>query len=150
MFCGRFTHSLDAKGRTSLPVRFRAGLDEAGETRLVVTTALDPCLVAYPVCEWRSFQARLAALPHLDPEVRLLQRCYVSGACELDADKHGRVVLAAHLRQYAGLEEELLWAGMGSFIEIWSPSRFGEMTGAALADPARKAALLTRLSELGI
>ena len=72
MFRGLHEHAVDAKGRTSLPVRFRELLTPAGgdgDASLIVTTGIDRCLVAYPVGEWQAFEARLAALPQFDPAV---------------------------------------------------------------------------------
>ena len=49
MFRGRYEHTIDAKGRTSLPARYRDVLSSIGERRIILTSALDPCLVAYTV-----------------------------------------------------------------------------------------------------
>ena len=60
MFRGRYEHTIDAKGRTSLPARYRDALAALGERRIVVTSGLDPCLVAYTAPEWAAFEERLA------------------------------------------------------------------------------------------
>ena len=60
MFRGRYEHTIDAKGRTSLPARYRDVLSSIGERRIVLTSALDPCLVAYTAPEWTAFEERLA------------------------------------------------------------------------------------------
>ena len=58
MFRGRYEHAIDGKGRTSLPSRFREVLAGLGDMRVVITTGLDPCLVAYPLKEWQAFLKR--------------------------------------------------------------------------------------------
>jgi MraZ protein len=149
VFRGQYEHAIDGKGRTSVPSRFREvlGLEES---KLVVTTGLDPCLVAYPMPEWSKFEERLAALPRFDPSVAMIRRIYVSGAVEVDIDKLGRVLVPAGLRDYAGLSRNALWAGMGPHLELWSKERFDELRNSALGDDAQRAAMARRLAELGL
>ena len=175
MFRGLYEHSIDAKGRTSLPARFRGALREAsgdggasarggdrdepdpgdddGEGRgdahgsLIITTGIDRCLVAYPVAEWRAFEARLAALSQFDPAVVQLKRIYVAGATDCPIDRHGRLLIPPMLREYAGLERELVWAGMVTTIEIWGKERWTEQVAVSRADPG---AIARALTELGL
>jgi MraZ protein len=150
VFRGRYEHTIDGKGRTSLPARFREVLAGQGESRLVVTTGLEPCLVAYPLREWEAFEARLAKLPSFDASVAMLKRIYVSGAVECDLDKLGRLLLPASLRDHAGLAREVLWAGMGQHIELWAKDRFDALSQAALSDEQKRAEMAKRLAELGL
>ncbi len=150
MFRGRYEHAIDAKGRTSVPARFREVLNAQGEGRLVVTTGLDPCLVAYPMSEWLAFEDRLAALPQFDPDVVMLKRIYVSGAIECELDKVGRLLIPPSLRKHAGLSREALWAGMGPYIELWSTDRFEALRKEVLADEDRQTSIAKRLAELGL
>src|SRR3954468_10883516 len=113
MWQGQFEHAIDAKGRPTLPARFRDALSAAGDDRFVLTSALDPCLVAYPLAEWRAFEEKLSRLPRFDPSVVKLRRIYVSAAVEVSFDAQGRVLVPPSLRAYAKLEKEVLWAGMG-------------------------------------
>ena len=151
MFRGRYEHTIDGKGRTSLPARYREVLNSSKGTRLVITTALlDPCLLAYPLEEWEAFEARLAALPSFDRSVTQLRRMCVSGAVECDLDKLGRVLLPASLREYAGLSRELVWAGVGPHIELWAKDRFDKVSSEALADEDKRNEMARRLAELGL
>jgi MraZ protein len=119
MFRGRYEHTIDAKGRTSLPARYRDALETSGERRVVLTSALDPCLVAYAMPEWAAFEERLGKLPQFDRAVQKLKRIYVSGAVECEVDDSGRVLVPPTLREYARLEKEVLWAGSGKYAELW-------------------------------
>jgi MraZ protein len=119
MFRGRYEHTIDAKGRTSLPARYRDALETSGERRVVLTSALDPCLVAYAMPEWAAFEERLGKLPQFDRAVQKLKRIYVSGAVECEVDDSGRVLVPPTLREYARLEKEVLWAGSGRYAELW-------------------------------
>lgn len=150
MFRGRYEHTIDTKGRTSLPSKFRELLGAAGESRLVITTGLDPCLIAYPMPEWLAFEERLAKLPQMDASVTALRRIYVSGAIECEFDKLGRILIPASLREHANLEKEALWAGMGRHIELWSKTRFEAATRSVLDDADKRREMVRRLAELGL
>ena len=119
MFRGRYEHTIDAKGRTSLPARYRDVLSSIGERRIILTSALDPCLVAYTAPEWHAFEEKLAKLPQFDKAVQKLKRNYVSGAVEVEVDDSGRVLVPPTLRDYASLKKDVLWAGNGKYAELW-------------------------------
>ena len=119
MFRGRYELSIDAKGRTSLPARYRDALAAVGERRIVLTSALDPCLVAYTMQEWAAFEERLAQLPQFDRAVQKLRRIYVSGAVECEVDDSGRVLVPPTLRAHASLTKDVVWAGSGKYAELW-------------------------------
>ena len=150
MFRGRYEHAIDAKGRTSLPSRFREVLAASGEARLVLTSGLDPCVVAYPMQEWIAFEDRLARLPQFDPTVAMLRRIHVSGAIECEIDKLGRLLVPQGLREHAQLGREVLWAGMGRHVELWSKERFDGMRDSVLSDETKRLEMARRLAELGL
>jgi len=126
MFRGQFVHSVDAKGRISLPARFRDVLVGDNNAGFVVTPALfDPCLHVYPMKTWEVFEQEVAKLPTLDPHAVRFRRMYVSAAVECELDKAGRVLVPPHLRERAQLDKsEALWAGMGRNLELWSRARW--------------------------
>lgn len=150
VFRGRYEHAIDGKGRTSLPSRFREVMAATGDSRLILTSGLEPCVVAYPFQEWAAFEERLAALPQFDESVSMLRRIYVSGAVECELDKLGRILIPQTLRKHAGLGREAVWAGMGKNIELWEQQRFEDMRSAVLGDADQRRAMARRLSELGL
>jgi len=150
LFRGRYEHAIDAKGRTSVPSRFREVMTAHGDSQLVLTTGLDSCLVAYPMAEWLSFEKRLAELPQFDADVVTLKRIYVSGAVECEVDKVGRLLIPAALRKHAGLQRDALWAGMGSYIELWAKESFEDLRKEVLSDQDRRLEIARRLAELGL
>ena len=155
LFRGQHEHAIDAKGRTSVPAKFRdllaAPSSFAGaHERLVLTHGVDPCLVAYPMTEWLAFAERLSRLPQFDASVATIRRLYVSGAVEIELDRLGRLVIPKELRDVAGLEREVLWAGMGKHIELWSKARFDGLRRAVLDDDKKRADIAARLAELGL
>lgn len=149
MFRGQFTHSVDVKGRISLPARFREVLMSAGDPRLVLTPALfDPCLHLYPMRVWEEFEQRVTELPSLERHAVRFRRLYVSAAVECELDGSGRVLIPPHLRERAGLDDkDAVWAGMGRILELWSKSNWTralEMTDEE-SDEFRKAMEQIRL-----
>jgi MraZ protein len=121
-----------------------------GDSRLIVTTGLDTCLVAYPMTEWLAFEKRLSELPQFDADVVMLKRIYVSGAVECELDKVGRILIPSALRKHAKFSREALWAGMGSYIELWAKESFEELRSEALRDDERRTGIAKRLAELGL
>jgi len=128
MFRGRYEHAIDNKGRTSIPSRFREILSSKySDDRLIITSFIDPGLIAYPVAEWQAFEERIRSLPRFDPKVMQVKRVLISGATECPIDRNGRILIPPVLREFAGLEREIIWAGMVDAIEIWSKENWERM-----------------------
>lgn len=123
MFKGRFEHAIDAKGRLSIPSRFRDLLATQYDERLVITN-FDGCLWAYPVAEWQRVEEKIAALPQFKDEVKALQRVFVSGAMECPIDRTGRILLPPPLRDYAGIARYVVLVGTTRRIELWAKERW--------------------------
>lgn len=119
MFRGQYDHTIDAKGRTSVPARYRDVLAAKGDRRIVLTSALDPCVAAYTLAEWEAFEARLERMPLFDEAVEKLKRVYVSGAVECEIDEVGRILVPPTLREHARLRKDVRWAGLGRHAELW-------------------------------
>ncbi|MFQ5442142.1 MAG: division/cell wall cluster transcriptional repressor MraZ [Thermodesulfobacteriota bacterium] len=119
MFRGRFEHSLDSKGRLSIPSRIRETLNERYDFRLVVTT-FDGCLIAYPFAEWRKLEEKIAALPEFKKDTRAFLRFFYSSASDCSIDKLGRILIPQALRDYANFERDVVLIGAFRHIEIWS------------------------------
>ncbi len=114
MFLGDYQHTLDVKGRVSLPKRFR---DELSGT-VIVAKGIDRCLYVYSDAKYKEF---VATLPEqdLDPTVRQVRRFFLTGAVPVDVDSAGRIMLSPGLREYAGLKRDVAVTGNDSRIEIW-------------------------------
>jgi MraZ protein len=135
MFRGQFEHAMDAKGRISLPARFRDALLKTGDPRLVLTRGLgDPCLDVFPLRHWEDFEKRVAELPRFDPNVIKLRRLYVSAAVECELDGQGRVLVPQGLREHAGLDKDVVWAGMIEKAELWAADRWTDTQKRASED----------------
>ncbi len=125
MFRGRFEHTIDAKGRISIPAKFRELLAEKYDDRLVLTN-FDRCLVSYPFEEWQVLEEKVGSLSMIKKEVKAFQRFFISGATEVPIDKLGRILVPPTLREYAQLERNVIFAGLGKKFEIWSKERWQE------------------------
>ena len=154
MFRGRYEHSVDAKGRIALPVRFREALAQRyDDARLVITMHLkDPCLVVYPLAEWEAFEEKLSKLSQLDPKVTMLRRMYVGMAHECTLDSQGRVLVAPELRRDTALDGDAVWSGASRYVELWSKSTY-EKHMASLRQQLDAGVMedaLAKLAELGL
>ena len=148
MFRGRYEHTIDAKGRTSLPARYRDALSAMGERRIVVTSALDPCLAAFSMPEWTEFEEHLARLPQFDRAVQKLKRLYVSGAVECEVDDSGRILIPPTLRDHARLTKDVVWAGIGKSAELWDKDAWRSQY--EIKDEDERQSVSSRLAELGL
>lgn len=122
MFMGEYNHTIDVKGRLIIPAKFREALGE----EFVLTKGLDGCLSIYPMDEWESFEQKLKALPLTDKNARAFSRFFVAGATACELDKQGRILVPATLREFAGLEKEVVLTGNLTRIEIWSKEKWAE------------------------
>jgi MraZ protein len=122
MFLGEFVHTVDDKGRLTIPARFRADLDKG----LVVTRGIDRCLVIYPMEEWERLAEQVSALPMTDRRARAFRRLVFANASDATPDKQGRVLIPPRLREYASLDSEAIVTGLNTYIEVWSPESWAE------------------------
>jgi len=120
MFAGHFVNSIDSKGRVSIPSYFRQLLTEKGFNSLILTNHPDGCLYAYPPDEWENILNKVSKLPQSKKEVKAFQRFVISSAVECQIDKQGRILIPHYQREFAKIEKEVLFAGVGTRIEIWS------------------------------
>lgn len=116
MFFGEFRHSLDSKGRLTLPVSFR----DAFADGLFITRGLDGCLSVYTRQNWSAELERLSGLNEMQADSRKFQRTLFSGVKEETLDNQGRIQLPQNLIDHARLEKEAIIIGVATHIEIWS------------------------------
>ena len=119
LFQGSFEHSVDSKGRVSVPSRFRDIIAERYEGKLVLTMDLDKCVTAYPLEEWERFVEKIRALPQSDKAVKDFTRFVFSNAMECELDRQGRVLIPPALREGAGISKSVVLVGIIGKIEIW-------------------------------
>ena len=124
MLTGEFNHSIDSKGRLIIPSKLRDSLGE----HFVITKGMDGCLFLYPENEWEAFEEKLRTLPLTNKKARDFKRFFLGSAVDGEIDKQGRVLLSSSLRTYAGLEKEVVLAGVLDKVEIWSKEAWDART----------------------
>ncbi len=122
MFFGEFNHTIDTKGRVSVPAKFREQLGDS----FILTKGLDNCLFIYPQNEWKVLEDKLKQLPLTNRDARAFVRFFFSGATECEFDNQGRIRIPNNLREYAELEKEAVMIGVATRIEIWSQKRWND------------------------
>lgn len=125
MFMSEYNHTVDAKGRLIIPSKFR---DILGE-EFVVSKGMDGCLFVYANDDWNAFEQKLTSLPLINKEARQFARFFLAGAAQVELDKQGRILLPANLREFAGLDKDVVLVGVGSRIEIWSKEKWDNVAG---------------------
>ena len=123
MLLGEYEHTIDDKGRLTLPARFRQQFDEG----VVLTRGMDGCIYAYTRALWdRLVESRLATLDPLSREGRLMQRFFFSGAAVAEPDRQGRVMIPTALAESARLAKDVVVAGVYDHLEIWDRAAWRE------------------------
>ncbi len=117
MLYGEFRHTIDDKGRVSLPAKFRAELGD----HVVVTKGLDKCIFVHSHKAFEELVGRVGTLSLTRKDSRDFSRTLLAGSNDAEVDSHGRILLPANLREFAGLEREAVWIGVGGRAEVWDP-----------------------------
>jgi MraZ protein len=135
LFFGTFSHAIDAKGRTSLPAKFREALAAANEPKIVLTQyPLWRAVQALPLSVWKVLEARLMEASPLDARAQRNILRFYSTAHDVDLDVHGRVLVPPALREFAGLSKDVVWAGMGRHILLFDKAVYAEQMAAPLPE----------------
>ena len=122
MFIGNYQHSLDDKGRLTVPARFR----ELLEGGAFVTRGFDNCLMVLTPSYFDEVYQRINAMNLADFSARMLRRLIISNAFEVSPDKVGRILVPQNLREFIHLDSEAVVAGQGEYFEIWTPATWEE------------------------
>ena len=120
MFIGEYEHTLDEKKRISLPKSFRQGLGK----KVVMTRGLDNCLFVYSRSSWEKVAAKLQQLSFAQADTRGFNRFILSGAAEVEVDSAGRILIPDHQKVFAGLNKNVVFAGVSDRVEIWDAARW--------------------------
>lgn len=116
MFFGEFEYRIDQKGRVPFPPRFRAELKQG----VVLTPGIEKCITAYPLSEWKKLATTLTDGSVAPSKIRMLNRAIFATAFSTSIDGQGRVALPLPLREYAGLEYEVVIVGDNNYLELWN------------------------------
>ncbi len=120
MFRGTTNLSMDVKGRLAVPAKHREALLTQGLGKVVLTAHPHGCLLLYPQPAWEPIEAKMMALSSFDKQSSGLQRLLVGYAEDIELDNSGRLLVSPTLREFAGLEKEVMLVGQGSHFEMWN------------------------------
>jgi MraZ protein len=126
LFTGEYECKMDAKGRLTLPSKIKSKLPEVSGNQLVLIRGLEPCLVLYPLVEYRKIYSRIGALNEFVEEYRSLQRNVFSRISEVELDGAGRLLIPKSMLKYAKLEKEVILVGTGNRMELWDSIAYEE------------------------
>jgi MraZ protein len=122
MFLGQFYHSVDEKGRLTIPAGFRDGFVDG----LYITQGFDKNLRILTGLAFNEMSEKVVRMSETNPKIRKLRRLFFASASRVALDRLGRVLIPQFLRSFAGLEKEAVIVGVGNFIEVWSPLSWQE------------------------
>jgi len=120
MFLGRYEHTIDEKGRVTIPSDFREALGDS----VYVTQGFDGNLQAFPGELFERMSDQVRSISFLGANSRLLRRLLFSNAKQINFDNAGRILIPGFLREAANLEETAIVVGMGEYFELWAPDRW--------------------------
>lgn len=126
VFRGVDTINLDAKGRFSIPTKYRADLQDHCDGKMVVTANTERCLVLYPLPLWEEVENKLRKLPSLNRAAMQFKRFILGYSSQCDMDAHGRILLPEKLRKFAGLDKKLVLSSLIDRFEIWAEEAWEE------------------------
>ena len=119
MFRGSSFHTIDAKGRLIIPARFRDTIRSGGGDGLMLSR-MDACLVAYTRAEWAKIETKILNMAEKSENMRRFRRIFIGGASECLCDRQDRILIPQNLREYAGLNKDVVLVGVLDHFEIWS------------------------------
>ena len=122
MFMGEYHHSIDEKGRLTIPSKIRYELGD----NFIITRGLDGCLFIYQKEVWNNIVGKYQALPNIK-DTRNFMRFFLSGATETSFDKQGRVNISQTLIEYASLKKDCVIIGVGNRLEVWNYNKWMEL-----------------------
>ncbi len=125
MFRGSSCHTIDEKGRVIIPVRFREILKNRLSYGLMLSR-LDGGLMAYSFDEWKKIEERVLSAAERNQAMRRFRRVFIGEAFECQWDSQGRILIPPTLREYAGLEKDIILVGVLDHFEIWSKENWNK------------------------
>jgi MraZ protein len=126
VFQGASQISLDAKGRLAVPVKHRDPLASPSAGKLVLTAHPEGALLLYPLQAWEPIRNKVMTFPSLDRTAALWKRLLIGFAEDVLLDNAGRILVSPELRNYAGIEKQIMMVGQGTHFEIWNLSAWND------------------------
>lgn len=143
MFIGQYEHQLEAKGRLSIPKKFRSQLADGS----ILAQGLDNCLFLYPAATWEQLINKISQLPLTRSDARDFSRSLSYAATEVEIDRLGRILIPEYLRRFAGISQNCVLAGAIERVEIWDKTKFEVYTARINSQAVQ---IAEKLSDAGV
>ena len=134
MFRGSFEHTLDAKGRLSLPSKFRDVIAGKNDNRLIITNFITGgarCLEVYPLQEWQDLEDKLRRKDRFTPDINEFEHYYLGRAHECAVDNQWRILIPPPLRRYAGLQRDVVLVSVVEKFRVWDQQTWDKVFASA-------------------
>ncbi len=148
MFRGSSFHTIDVKGRLIIPARFRDVIRADGGER-VMLSRMDGCVVVYVLEEWRRIETSILQLAQKNDNMRRFRRVFIGGAFDCNCDKQERILIPPLLREYAGLQKDVVLVGVLDHFEIWSREKW-EQENQNLEKDLKQEEVRNEIASLGL
>lgn len=126
MLIGQYETTLSPKRRVAIPSNFRRELGK----RFIAAKWYEGCLVLVSQEDWQELLNRLTGKKGIiTAPVRDTDRFIMGSAFELEPDSQGRVIIPALLANYANLEDNIVFIGLGDRVEVWTKSEWEKREG---------------------
>lgn len=119
MFYGEYIHGIDQKGRLILPSRFRDAAKDNNIEKFFLTRGLDKCIFMFSEYEWRVQEQKFKNQSFTKQDSRTFNRMLFSGAVDVIPDGQGRFIIPQNLKEFAGINKDVILIGVSNRIEIW-------------------------------
>ena len=147
MFRGTSYHTIDDKGRIIIPARFRDVI-KANSSEGLMVSGKDNHLLVYTFEEWRKIEANILAQAVKGDRMRRFIRFFIGAAVSCNCDKQDRILIPPTLRDYAGLQRDIVLVGVLDHFEIWSKDNYGQDLH-AFEDDMQKEEVRNEIAGLG-
>lgn len=144
-FHGEYEVTLDAKGRFLLPAGFKKQLPENEPVEFFLNRGIEKCLTLYPAKVWEAIYDKVMTRNYFDSEDRLFQRRFLNGVTKMELDTAGRMLIPPSLKEYAGLEKDVVLVTMGDRMEIWDKVKHQQFLESLEADDGKFSALAQKV-----
>lgn len=123
MFRGRYVHTMDTKGRVSIPSSFRNELQLRSQEAPILTLS-SSCLRLFPYGDWRDYEEKIIDINAFDTNAESLRRFEISNAVDGKIDSQGRLQVPPYMRDNTHMGRDIVIAGVGRFVELWDKALF--------------------------
>ena len=131
---GEYQHAVDSKGRIFIPAKLREDLGDI----FYITISIDKCLNVYDLDNWKIFTDKVYALSYVDQRK---MRPFFAYAAKCELDNQGRILIPQNLRDYAGVDKNVIIIGCGNHAEVWDADIWNSTVESMVAPDNLKAAL---------